>query len=100
MNLPVIATPSYVVVHNNQSGVWFGELRSEEGAPLTKLANARRAWSWEGALSCSDLANHGPTGGQIDAPVLLVTMRAEHDVEHIEARPEAVAAWAAVPSAQ
>ncbi len=94
------SNPRYVVVRNNQSGVWFGVLASEEGAPLTKLLNARRAWSWEGALSCSGLANHGPSGGKIDAPVIDVTMRAEHDCEMITATEAAREAWYAAPAAK
>jgi hypothetical protein len=87
-----------VVVRNSQSGVWFGLLVSEEGAPLTKLKNARHAWSWEGALSCAGLANHGPTGGKIEAPVIAVTMRAEYDVDIIDATEAARAAWYAAPT--
>lgn len=90
----------YVVVRNNQSGVWFGELASPEGAPLTVLLRARRAWNWEGSLSCSGLANHGPSGGNIDAPVIRVVLRAEHDVEQITATEEAREKWYALPAAQ
>ena len=90
----------YVVVRNNQSGVWFGVLASDEGAPLTKLLNARRAWSWQGALSCSALANRGPSGGEIEAPVIQVIMRAEHDVEIIDATEAARKAWYHAPVAK
>lgn len=50
----------YVVVRSNLSGVWVGEfLGRDYNGTIVKLKNARRLWSWEGALSCSEIATKG-----------------------------------------
>ena len=90
----------HVVVRSNRGGVWMGKLVSQtrnpenpEGCDVT-LQGARQAWFWEGANNCVDLANHGPSGGQITAPV---------DVEVygcstiLPASDASVAKWAALP---
>lgn len=58
----------HVVVRSGQSGVWFGLLEQARSDSVL-LTDARRAWSWEGALSCSELAAAGPSGGKICTPV-------------------------------
>ena len=83
-----------VVVRSHMSGVWWGRLSGVAGGVLV-LTDARRAWSWTGALSCSGLALRGPTGGRIEAPVPSTTIP-----EHVEilgpCTSEADAAWSAV----
>ena len=79
-----------VVVRSSPSGVWMGELVAADDAQV-KLHNARRAWSWEGAASCSGLAVEGPSGGRITSPVRTVIV---HDVcEALEATKEAIGRW-------
>ena len=83
-----------VVVRSSGSGVWIGKLVDAENASV-KLENARRAWSWQGAGSCSALASFGPEGGKICAPVESVVI---HGVcEILQTTEAARAAWAAVP---
>lgn len=47
-----------VVVRSNLSGVWVGKLAGRDDDTVS-LENARRIWSWEGALSCSEIATIG-----------------------------------------
>jgi hypothetical protein len=81
-NEPETATPTqkgfigrHVVVRSNRGGVWMGRLVSQSRNPDSPegcdvvLQGARQAWYWEGANNCVDLAEHGPTGGKITAPV-------------------------------
>lgn len=49
----------YVVVRANLAGVFFGKLSSGIGASTIVLTDARRIWSWEGALCCVTLAVNG-----------------------------------------
>ena len=85
----------FVVLRSNVAGVHFGQLvnsKSEPGARVLK--NARRAWSWQGALSCSELATKGPgKGSRICAQVSRVTITIAPGDEMIDATPEAVKAW-------
>lgn len=83
-----------VLVRSSPSGVWMGRLVSRDATPdgteRVRLTDARRLWSWTGALSCSELALIGPTGGKICAPVGDVTV--SQCCEVIAATDEAVAA--------
>ena len=64
------------------------------------LREARRAWSWKGALSCSELAVRGPgEGSRICVRVSRVEITIAPGDEMIDATPEAVAAWKAAPAA-
>lgn len=87
-----------VIVRSSLSGVWYGDLESTEGTPdgleRVTLRGARRVWSWEGALSCSGLAAHGPREAKI-APA--VDVRISGVCEVIDCTPEAIAAFAAIP---
>jgi hypothetical protein len=62
-----------VVVRSRDSGVWHGKL-VEIDANWVVLREARRAWNWTGAATCSGLATHGPKGGKIPAPVKLAAV--------------------------
>lgn len=82
-----------VVIRSNMSGVWFGVLTAAEGESRL-LKDARRAWSWEGAASCSGLATTGPEGGRICEPVEIALIG---DVcETLLATDEAVKRWYAI----
>lgn len=84
---------SYVVVRSSQSGVWLGDLVSSDGDTVV-LRDARRAWSWQGAASCSGLAVRGPSGGKICEPVPSATIIGACEI--LDASDEAVARWLAV----
>ena len=82
----------HVVVRSSGSGVWCGQLVScSDANRVVKRKDARRAGSWEGALSCSELANNGPKSGKISEAVANVKV---FDVlEVIDASEDAIAAW-------
>jgi len=82
-----------VVVRSNGSGVWLGRLEARSGDEVT-LAEARRAWRWEGAATCSGLATRGPSGGRITEPVEVVIVLGVCEV--LLATDTAVARWEAV----
>lgn len=48
----------YVVVRGDRSGVFAGYLDSKNGSEAV-LVNVRRLWYWDGAASCSQLAEKG-----------------------------------------
>ena len=63
-----------VIVRSHMSGVWYGLLVESpvpdgEGSVRCFLGRARRVHYWEGAGSCSGLAEHGPKSGRIAVPV-------------------------------
>lgn len=47
-----------VLVRTYSAGVHFGTLENREGKEI-HLLNARRLWSWTGALSLSEIASKG-----------------------------------------
>lgn len=48
----------YVIVRARSAGVFAGYLEKKEGDEVT-LRNVRRLWYWDGAASCSELAQKG-----------------------------------------
>ena len=48
----------YVIVRGDRSGVFAGELVSQEGQKVV-LNNCRRLWYWAGAASISQIAMNG-----------------------------------------
>ena len=84
----------HVVVRSSPSGVWFGVLAAAEGSTVA-LRSARRAWSWEGAGSCSSLATRGPSGGRIEGPVDLAIVGEVCEI--LSASDAAIVRWAEVP---
>lgn len=63
----------FVVVRTINAGVHFGTLVEiiSENYQCIRLENARRLWSWQGALSLSEIAMNGVTisGSKISVPV-------------------------------
>ena len=47
-----------VLIRTYSAGVHFGTLMGKEGQEV-HLSNARRLWSWQGALSLSEIASKG-----------------------------------------
>ena len=58
------ATGKYVVVRAYAAGVHVGVLVSAQGGEV-HLTDSRRIWSWAGALSCSEIAAAGISGGKV-----------------------------------
>lgn len=48
----------FVLVRTYSAGVHFGTLVEKNGKEIT-LKNGRRLWSWNGALSLSEIATNG-----------------------------------------
>ena len=48
----------FVLVRAGGAGVHFGTLEEREGQEV-RLSNAKRLWSWTGALSLSEVASKG-----------------------------------------
>lgn len=59
-----------VLIRAQAAGVHYGELVELNGQ-MAHLKNARRLWSWQGALSLSEIAMKGVTLGssKISVPV-------------------------------
>lgn len=51
-------TGTFVLIRTYSAGVHFGSLISRSGQEV-HLSNARRLWSWTGALSLSEVASNG-----------------------------------------
>ena len=54
----MITIGDFVLIRTYSAGVHFGTLIKKEGKEVT-LSNARRLWSWSGALSLSEIASKG-----------------------------------------
>lgn len=61
---------TFVLIRTHSAGVHFGTLEEKEGQEV-RLSNARRLWSWSGALSLSEIAMTGINiqGSKISVPV-------------------------------
>jgi len=83
-----MAKSKLVVVRTYSAGVHCGTLVKREGQEVT-LKDARRIWSWQGALSLHEVSQRGITGGKISVavPEILLTQA----IEVIGAKPEAMA---------
>lgn len=60
----------FVLIRTYSAGVHFGTLEEMDGQ-IVRLSNARRLWSWSGALSLSEVAMDGVniSGSKISVPV-------------------------------
>jgi hypothetical protein len=50
---------TFVLIRTYSAGVHFGTLEECDGNQKVRLSNARRLWSWNGALSLSEVAMKG-----------------------------------------
>lgn len=66
----MITKGSPVLIRTYSAGVHFGTLVKREGQEV-HLSNARRLWSWSGALSLSEVAANGIniSGSKVSVPV-------------------------------
>ena len=62
------AVGKYCVVRTYSAGVHAGVLRAARGTEVP-LTDSRRIWGWTGALSCSEIAMTGITGGKVAVAV-------------------------------
>lgn len=96
-NAPAGFVPRRVVVRSHLSGVWFGTLVAKNGTELT-LTNARRFYSWSGALTVATIATSGAgSASRLCAPVNTII---SDFVEINDASDEAVKALEALPIAK
>ncbi len=58
------AVGKYVIVRAARAGVHGGILVSAAAGEV-ELRESRRIWSWTGALSCSEIARSGISGGKV-----------------------------------
>jgi hypothetical protein len=76
----MIKKGSFVLIRTYSAGVHFGTLISRDGQEV-HLSNARRLWSWNGALSLSEVASKGIdlNNSKISVPVeeILLTQAIE-----------------------
>ena len=93
----------YIVLRSSVSGVWFGRALKRGPNGEHMLAEARRVFAWQGALSCASLAAFGPgSGSRIEAPLARAEISpcAAGGDERLSCSPEAVAAFQAAPIAR
>lgn len=66
----MITKGAKVLIRTYSAGVHFGTLQSRNGQEV-HLKNARRLWSWSGALSLSEVASTGVNinSSKISVPV-------------------------------
>lgn len=57
-----------VIARISRAGVFHGTLDHIDN-DIIRLKDSRRIYRWEGALSVTDMAANGLTGGKISAPV-------------------------------
>jgi hypothetical protein len=65
-----IQNGSFVLIRTYSAGVHFGTLLERNGKEVV-LKDARRLWSWSGALSLSEIAMNGVTisASKISVPI-------------------------------
>ena len=86
-----------VIVRTYSAGCHAGELESRDGKEVV-LTDARRLWSWRGALSLSELASVGstrPSECRFSVAVPRITLT--EVIEVIEMTAVGVSALAAIP---
>ncbi len=87
----------YVIVRGDRSGVFAGELVSQEGQKV-ELKNVRRLWRWYGATECLQIATEGvkrPKDCRFTLPAASITLL--DAIEVIPTTAEAEANIKAVP---
>lgn len=73
-----------VLVRTMGAGVHYGSFEEMEGQTI-RLTNSRRIWSWQGALSLSEIATKGVnvSGSKIAAPVVEIILSTAIEVIRI-----------------
>ena len=76
----------YSIIRTQNAGVHAGVVAAVDGQSVT-LTDSRRIWSWTGALSCSEIAVAGITGGKVAVSVAEIFLA--QAIEIIPTTPEA-----------
>lgn len=85
----------YVVVRTYSAGVHVGTLLERNGKEAV-LINARRIWSWKGANSLHEIANHGvKAGSRVSEPISRIELT--EVIEVLSATDKAKQALESVP---
>ena len=88
---------NYVIVRGDRSGIFAGNLKTENGQEVT-LLNVRRIWYWSGASSISELAVKGISEpDDCKFPCEVQEIRIKDAIEVIPATEEAEASIKNVP---
>ena len=58
----------YVIVRSRSAGVFFAKIVAERPTEVDVI-ESRHIWSWQGALTVSDIAVNGVKSAKISAPV-------------------------------
>ena len=69
-NSPHPTVGRYCVIRSYAAGVHVGVVKSVSDSASGRevaLTDTRRIWSWTGALSCTEIAVSGITGGKVSA---------------------------------
>lgn len=69
-----------IIARIDRAGVFHGTLDYIDGE-IIRLKDCRRIYYWNGALSVTDMAVNGLTGGKISAPVSTVEFMSAKIVE-------------------
>ena len=69
-----------IIARIERSGVFHGTLDHIDN-DIMRLKNARRIYYWNGALSVTDMAAKGITGGKVTIPVSTVEFMSDKVVE-------------------
>ena len=77
-----------IIARIDRAGVFHGTLDYIDGE-IIRLKDARRIYYWNGALSVTDIAAKGITGGKVTIPVTTVEFMSDKVVELNECSEEA-----------
>ena len=77
-----------IIARIDRAGVFHGTLDHIDNE-IIRLKDARRIYYWNGALSVTDIAANGITGGKVTIPVTTVEFMSDNVVELNECSEEA-----------
>ena len=77
-----------IIARIDRAGVFHGTLDYIDGE-IVRLKDARRIYYWNGALSVTDIAAKGITGGKVTIPITTVEFMSDKIVELNECSAEA-----------
>ena len=77
-----------IIARIDRAGVFHGTLDYIDGE-IIRLKDVRRIYYWNGALSVTDIAANGITGGKVTVPVSTVEFMSDKIVELNECSAEA-----------
>lgn len=84
-----------IIARINQAGVFHGRLDYIDES-IIRLKDVRRIYQWNGALSVTDMAVNGITGGKVTIPVSTVEFLTSNIIELNECSDKATTAIVSV----